>query len=88
MWVCSVVLNHEMDSVAVSAVGNTKVEACAFINTDPIADYFFDQFPQSVIDEFTDRIAKARREGDLEDLMQIGKKLGTNPQIFFNKLGA
>ena len=42
MQVCTVVLNQAMDSLAVSAVGNTIWDACSNINTDVIADYLTD----------------------------------------------
>lgn len=92
MWVCTVVLNQAMDSLAVSAVGNSKLDSGAFINTDAIADYLLDlksecskyDFP----DELVERVGKSRKEGDLEDLVQCAKSIGIATEIFWNKLGA
>lgn len=84
MWVCSVVLNHEMDSLAVSAIANTKLESVAFINTDNIADYLSDMFAPSE----TEGLSEARKNNDLQKMLEIAGGLGVRTEIFFNKLGA
>lgn len=88
MQVCTVVLNQGMDSLAVSAVGNDIFDAGSLINTDVIADYLTDMLsPSELGEENAERIGKARKSGDLEDLVQVAKLLGFAPEIFFNKLG-